>query len=163
MENKTPQRDSRGRFVDGHCVRAYSAEEKNYIVEMLCDKLMEGVALYKAIAILIHQKEIPATFSLDTFHRWIRGCPSISDDVSQAREEGYMKRLEEICELDRLAIQEVLNPSIVAPQIANAYATLHKTKTSTLKWAADRFHPRLQVHSRVGWPVVELMIITPSK
>lgn len=168
MENKTPQRDSRGRFVDGHCVRAYSAEEKNYIVEMLCDKLTEGIALYKAIAILIHQKEIPATFSFDTFYRWIKGSLSISDDVSQARTEGYLKRLEEIYELDRLAIQEVLNPSIVAPKIANAYANLHKTKINNLKWLAERFHPqqfsqRLQVHSRVGHPVVEINIIIPSK
>lgn len=139
----------------------YTPEVIDKIFDFVCQELMKGNSLKRIL------KDNPELPSNDSMYRILAKNPDLSEMVTRARAFGQIARIEEIEQLDELAKQELLNPSIVDPKVANAYVSLHKCRTGNMQWQAERFNPqqfspKYQVNSNITPTIVNISIIKPE-
>lgn len=146
----------------------YTEEDRLRIVSTIAQKMIEeNISMSKAIGLLIESKDIPGVTAESmrvTIFRWGLKNPELKEMLKEARRECANSLVESIQELDQQAITKDLNS--VDPKIANAFATLHKTRTANIQWLAERIVPneysqKMQIAGKVEHVLVSMNIIVP--
>ena len=163
-------------FEKGHKFGGiYTDEEKELIVQIIGRKIIEeSLSLTDAINSLLLSGDIPgnsATSMVTLLLRWGNKNPELKEMLRAARKERAYALAEEIQRLDIEALNTLTKEREkggIDPKVANAYATLHKTRTTNIQWIAERvypdeFSPKMQVTGEIKHTMVSLQIITPSK
>lgn len=148
----------------------YTEEEQVEIVELVAQKIMmDSLSLLDAIDELIKSGEIPGKRKESVkwlICRWGYKNPELKEILKTARAERAYALVEEVQALDIEAITNGLKT--IDPKIANAFATLHKTRTANLQWLAERispddFSPKMQIAGKIEHTLVSMQIIIPAE
>lgn len=162
-----------GRFKKGHQLAArYTDEERLVIISLVAQKIIEdNVSMLEAVNRLLKEGKIPGNSdNPDTtnfvIRRWCSKNPEYKEIIREARRERMYTVAESIQELDIQAITTELKA--IDPKIANAFASLHKTRTSNMQWLVERlcseeFSQKMQVAGKIEHLVVSMQIVVPSK
>ena len=162
-------------FERGHKLgELYTDEEKEVIVGIIAQKIIEeSLSMMEAINSLLLSGDIPGNSAksvVTLLTRWGNKNPELKEMLRAARKERAYALAEEIQRLDIEALNTLTKEREkggIDPKVANAYATLHKTRTSNIQWIAERvypdeFSPKMQVTGEIKHTMVSLQIITPN-
>ncbi|MCR4293644.1 MAG: hypothetical protein NUV76_12295 [Candidatus Kuenenia sp.] len=158
-------------FPKGHKYSSlYTEEEQMAIIETIAQKIMtDSLSLLDAIDALIKTGEIPGNKKESVYWltlQWGYRNPELKRILKEARAERAYALVEEVQALDIEAITNGIKT--IDPKIANAYATLHKTRTANLQWLAERispenFSPKMQISGEIKHTMVSMKIIIPAE
>lgn len=146
----------------------YKDEEKLEIVRLVAQTMIiDNLSTIDAIDKLIQDNIVPwekKGSAKWVINYWCGKNPELKEILRAAREERAYSMVEEIEALD-IEIAEKIKK--VNPKIANAVATLHKTRSTNRQWLAERiypkeFSPKLQVAGEIKHTMVSLQIIAPA-
>lgn len=172
-------RDKAGLFQKGNDIgfkvgnnysKVYTEEEKEDIVAAVAQRISEAnVSTIVAIEQLLSEGNIPGKKPgciKHIIYRWGLKNPVYREMLKEARRERAYCIAENIQDLDKQAIEVELKN--IDPKIANAFATLHKTRTGNMQWVAERLCPedfsqKMQVSGKIEHTMVTVNIIAPSE